>query len=181
MLSCDTLANIPHPLGCQVFCEWLLTGDMLFADNAAVATHTQANAEEDQRSGTLCTEAPPAIAIKDYELYTCNQFIVTAPSPGGRARQEERGDWKSRASHRVCGPTTICQRSREIAVYNTSIISTLLHVGETWKTYARTERRLNTFQISLGASLEYYQSTIETLRKLNIFKQSHSTLCLVSK
>ena len=35
----------------------------------------------------------------------------------------------------------------KMAVYNTCVISTLLYGGETWTTYARQERRLNTFHM----------------------------------
>ena len=61
--------------------------------------------------------------------------------------------FESQGSHSPCAPHTTCvdqpklTTKTKMAVYNACVISTLLHGSETWTTYARQERRLNTFHI----------------------------------
>ena len=55
-----------------------------------------------------------------------------------------------------------------MAVYNACVISTLLYGSETWTTYARQERRLNTFHLRsirriLGISWQDKVSNVEVL------------------
>lgn len=52
----------------------------------------------------------------------------------------------ARLTARVWSNPMLTEKAK-MAVYNACVISTLLYGGETWTTYARQERRLNTFHM----------------------------------
>ena len=60
-----------------------------------------------------------------------------------------------------------------MAVYNACVLSTLLHGNQTWATYARKEKRLNTFHLRsirriLGISLQGKVSNVEVLSRAGL-------------
>ena len=141
----------------------VLIRDMLFADDAVVATHTQ----EELQSLMDCfsqackdfgltislkktnvlgqdIEAPPVITIDDYELDVVCQFtylgsiISLTTSPW---TPHQHGDWEASILARLTARVWTCPKlsvKTKIAVYNACV---------TWTTYAGQERRLKTFHL----------------------------------
>ena len=145
----------------------VLIMDMLFADDAAVATHTQ----EEIQSLMECfsqpckdfgltislkmtnvlgqdTEAPPLITIDDYEYdavcqFTCLGSTITdnLSMDSGKAAIS-----LTRLAARMWRSPKLSVKTN-MAIYNACVTSTLLYGNETWSTYAGQERRLNTFHL----------------------------------
>ncbi|KAL1250633.1 hypothetical protein QQF64_018429 [Cirrhinus molitorella] len=148
-----------------------LIRDMLFADDAAVATHTQ---EELQllmsRFSKACkdfgltislkktnvlsqyTATPPAITVDDYQLDVIHQFTYLGSTITDNLSLDAELDKRigkaasilARLTTRVWTNSRLATATK-MAVYNACVISILLYGSETWTTYARQERRLNTF------------------------------------
>ena len=77
------------------------------------------------------------------------------------------------ASLQECGKIQSLQSKAKVAVYNACIVSTLLYGSETWTTYARQERRLNSFHMRclrriLGISWEDKVPNTEVLSRANL-------------
>ncbi len=151
----------------------VLIRDMLFADDAAVATHTQrelqtlmdhfSQACKDfgltislKKTNVLGqgTEAPPTITIDDYELDAVHQFTYLGSTiTDNLSLDAEIGQRIGKAATTLARLTTRVWTNPKLtvktkmAVYNTCVISTLLYGSEAWTTYARQERRLNTFHM----------------------------------
>ena len=151
----------------------VLIRDMLFADDAAVATHTQ----EELQSLMDCfsqackdfgltislkktnvlgqyTEAPPVITIDNYELDAVCQFTYlgsTITDNFSLDAEINKRIWEApstltRLTARLWTSLKLYLKT-ELAVYNACVNSTLLYGSETWNTYAGQERRLNTFHL----------------------------------
>ena len=126
----------------------------MFADDAAVATHSQ----EELQSLMDCfsqackefgltislkksnvleqdTEAPPVITIDDYELDAVRQFTYLSSTITDNLSLDATID-----NMIVKAASTLARLTARACV--TSI---LLYGSETWTTYAGQERRLNTF------------------------------------
>ena len=147
--------------------------DMLFAADAAVATHQQ---EELQalmnRFSQACkdfgltislkktnilgqnTPSTPAITVDDYELEVVHQFTYLGSSITDNLSLDTELDKRigkasttlARLTKRVWANRDLSIRTK-MAVYNACIISTLLYGSETWTTHARQEKRLNSFHL----------------------------------
>ena len=160
----------------------VLIRDMLFADDAAVATHTQ----EELRSLMDCfsqacrdfgltfrlkktkvlgedTEALPVITIDDYELDDVCQFTYLGSTITDNLSLDAELDKRigkaaptlARLTARVWTSPELYMKTK-MAVYNACVIITLLYGSETWTTYDGQERRLNSFHlISSTVSREY--------------------------
>ena len=146
---------------------------MLFADDAAVATHTQ----EELQSLMDCfsqackdfgltislkktnvlgqdTEAPPVITIDDYELDDVCQFTYLGSTITDNLSLDAEIDKRigkatstlARLTARVWTSPKLSVKTK-MAVYNACVISTLLYGSETWTMYAGQERRLNSFHL----------------------------------
>ena len=153
----------------------VLIRDMLFADDAAVATHTQqeflslmdrfSQACKDfgltislKKTNVLrqSTETPPSITIDDYELDAVHQFTYLGSTITDNLSLDAEIDKRigkaatthARLTTRVWTNTKLTVKTK-MAVYNACVISTLLYGSEAWTTYARQERRLNTFQMRI--------------------------------
>ena len=123
----------------------VLIRDMLFADDAAVATHTQ----EELQSLMDCfsqackdfgltislkktnvlgkdREAPPVITIDNYELDAACQFTYLGSKRIGKAAST-----LARLTARVWRSPKLSVKTK-MAVYNACVISTLLYGDETW-------------------------------------------------
>ncbi|XP_052673517.1 uncharacterized protein LOC128155711 [Crassostrea angulata] len=150
-----------------------LIRDLLFADGAAVVTHTH---EELQtlmnRFSMACgdfgltislkktnvlsqnTSTAPAIAIDDYQLDVVHQFTYLGSTITDNLSLDVELDKRigkatstlAQLSKRVWTNPTL-KTSTKMAVYNACIISTLLYGSESWTTYSRQERRLNAFHL----------------------------------
>ena len=151
----------------------VLIRDMLFADDAAVATHTQ----EELQSLMDCfsrackdfgltislkktivlgqdTEAPPVITIDNYELDAVCQFTYLGSTITDNLSLDAEIDKRigkaastlTRLTTRVWSSPKLSVKTN-MAVYNACVASTLLYCSETLTTYAGQERRLNTFHL----------------------------------
>ena len=151
----------------------VLIRNILFADDAAVATHTQ----EELQSLMDCfsqackdfgltislkktnvleqdTEALLVITIDDYELDAVSQFIYLGSTITDNLSLDAEIDKRigkaastlARLTARVWTSPKLSVKTK-MAVYNACVISTLLYGSETWTTYAGQERRLNTFHL----------------------------------
>ena len=141
---------------------------MLFADDAAVATHTQ----EELQSLMDCfsqackdfrltislkktnvlgqdTEALPVITIDNYELDAVCQFTHIGSTITDNlsldAEIDKRIGKAASTLARLTAPSPKLSVKTKMAVYNACVTGTLLYGSETWTTYAGQERRLNTF------------------------------------
>ena len=148
-----------------------LIRDMLFADDAAVVTHTQrelqllmdhfSQACKDfrliislKKTNVLGQDilAPPVITINDYEFEVIHQFMYL----GSTITNNLSLDAEINKRIGKAATTLACLTSRvwtnpkltmktKMAVYNACILSTLLYGSKTWTMYAHQEKRLNTF------------------------------------
>ena len=147
--------------------------DMLFADDAAIATHTE---EELQllmdRLSQACkdfgliislpktnivgqvTETKPAIKIGNYELETVSQFTYLGSTiTDNLSLDNEINKRIGKAATTLARLSTKVWRSKHLtiktkmSVYSACVVSTLLYGSETWTTYAKQEHRLNTFHL----------------------------------
>ncbi|XP_063595337.1 uncharacterized protein LOC134772300 [Penaeus indicus] len=150
-----------------------LIRDMLFADDAAVATHTQrelqtlmdhfSQACKDfgltislKKTNVLGqgTESPPTITINDYELDAVHQFTYLGSTIADNLSLDAEIDERigkaaitlGRLTTRVWTNPKLTSNTK-MAVYNACVVSTLLYSSETWTTYATQEKHLNTFHV----------------------------------
>ena len=146
---------------------------MLFADDATVMTHTQrelqllmdhfSQACKDfrliislKKTNILGQDipAPPVITINDYELKVIHQFMYLGSTitdnlsldPEIDKRIGKAATTLTHLTSRVWTNPKFTMKMK-MAVYNACILSTLLYGIETWTTYARQEKRLNTFHL----------------------------------
>ena len=157
----------------------VLIRDMLFADDAAVATHTQrelqspmdrfSQAYKDfgltislKKTNVLgqSTETPPSITIDDYKLDAVHQFTYLGSTITDNLSLDAEIDKRigkaatthARLTTRVWTSPKLTVKTK-MAVDNACDISTLLYGSEAWTTYARQERRLNTFHMRILRSI----------------------------
>ena len=150
-----------------------LIRDMLFADDAAVTTHTQQELQSLlNRFSQACkdfgltislkktnvlgqdTPSPPVVSIDDYELDAVHQFTYLGSTITDNLSLDSELDKRigkaattyARLTPRVWSNPKLTTRTK-MAVYSACVLSTLLYGSETWTTYARQERRLNAFHL----------------------------------
>ena len=151
----------------------VLIRDMLFADDAAVVTHTQRELQLlMDRFSQACKDfgliislkktnvlgqdilAPPVITIDDYELEVIHQFMYLGSTITDNLSLDPEID--KRIGKAATALTPLTSRvwtnpkltvKMKMAVYNACILSTLLYGSETWTMYAHQEKRLNTFHL----------------------------------
>ena len=150
-----------------------LIRDMLFADDAAIGSHTQQELQSlMDRFSQACKdfgltislkktnvlgqgrETPPTITIDDYELDVVHHFTYLGSTVTDTLSLDVELDKRigkaattlARLTTRVWSNPMLTEKTK-MAVYNACVISTLLYGSETWTTYARQERRLNTFHM----------------------------------
>ena len=151
----------------------LLLREMLFADDAALASHTQEALQRlVNRLAHACREfgliislkktnvmgqdvsEAPSISIGDYTLEVVEDFTYLGSTISSNLSLEaeinkrigKAASAMSRLSTRVWENTNLTTNTK-IAVYNACVLSTLLYGSETWTAYARQERRLNSFHL----------------------------------
>ena len=120
----------------------------------------------------------PSISIGDYTLEVIEDFTYLGSTISSNLSLEaeinkrigKAASAMSRLSTRVWENTNLTTNTK-IAVYNACVLSTLLYGSETWRAYARQERRLNSFHLrclrrilaSLGR-IEYLTRTSLSVR-----------------
>ena len=171
-----------------------LIRDMLFADDAAVTTHTQqelqarmdrfSQAYKDfgltislKKTNVLGqdTKELPAITIGDYELDVVEQFTYLGSNITDNLSLDTEIDKRigkatttlARLTSRVWANPKLTVKIK-VVVYNACVVSTLVYGSETWTTYARQEKRLNSFHLRsicriLGISWQDRVSNTEVL------------------
>ena len=146
---------------------------MLFADEAALASHTQEGLQrlvnclahacrefgliislkKTNVMGQDVSEAP-SISIGDFTLEVVEDFTYLGSAISSNLSLEAKINKRigkaasamSRLSTRVWENTNLTTNTK-IAVYNACVLSTLLYGSETWTAFARQERRLNSFHL----------------------------------
>ena len=147
--------------------------EALFADDAALATHTEAALQQlVDRLAHACnefgltislkktevmaqgTDSPPAIHIGDYSLNTVGQFQYLGSTiasnmslePEINARIAKAMGVMSKLQKRVWSNNNLTDNTK-MQVYRACVLSTLLYSSEAWTTYASQERKLNSFHL----------------------------------
>ena len=147
--------------------------DMLFADDAAVLTHTErelqllmdcfSQACKDfgltislKKTNVLGQDipAPPVITINDYEFKVIHQFTYLGSTINDNLSFDPEIDKRigKAATTLACLTSRVWTNPKltvkmKMAVYNACVLSTLLYGSETWTTYAHQEKRLSTFHL----------------------------------
>ena len=151
----------------------VLIRDMLLADDAAVATHTQkelkplvdcfSQACKDfgltirlKKTNVLGqdSEVPLVITIDDYALNAACQFTYLGSTitdnlsldPEIDKRIRKAASTLARLTARVWTSPKLSEKTTMV-VYNAYVTNTLMYGSETWNTYAGQESRLNTFHL----------------------------------
>ena len=154
----------------------VLIRDMLFADDAAVATHTQREHQSlMDRFSQACkdfgltislkktnvlgqsTETPLSITIDDYELDAVHQFTYLGSTITDNLSLDAEIDKRigkaarthARLTTRVWTNPKLTVKTK-MAVYNACVISTLLYCSEAWTTYARLEGKATEYTFDFG-------------------------------
>ena len=172
---------------------------MLFADDAAVATHSEHQLQSlMDRFSQACkdfgltmslkktevlaqdTDNQPKISVDNYELKAVNQFTYLGSTISSNISLDAEIDKRigkaattlARLTSRVWKNPKLTIKTK-VAVYNACVVSTLLYGSETWTTYARQERRLNSFHMRclrriLGISWEDKVPNTEVLSRANL-------------
>ena len=179
-------------------CEALIR-DMLFEDNAAVTTHTQQVLQAlMDRFSQACkdfgltislkktnvlgqdTMELPVITINDYGLDVVEQFTYLGSTITDNLSLDTEIDKRigkaattlARLTSRVWTIPKLTVKT-EMVVYNACVVSTLMCGSETWTTYARQEKRLNSFYLRsirriLVISWQDRVSNTEVLSRANL-------------
>ena len=151
----------------------VLIRDMLFADDAALATHSEEQLQnlmdtfsEACKDFSLTislkktnvmsqgTEQPPSITISNYELEVVQEFTYLGSTVTDTLSLDTELNRRigratstlARLTKRVWenGKLTV---TTKVAVYRACVLSTLLYGSEAWTLYSRQERRLNSFHL----------------------------------
>ena len=146
---------------------------MLFADDAAVTTHTRQELQAlMDRFSQACkdfgltislkktnvlrqdTMELPAITIDDYELDVVEQFTYLGSTITDNLSLDTEIDKRigkaattlARLTSRVWTNPKLAVKTKMV-VYNACVVSTLMYGSEKWTTYNRQEKRLNSFHL----------------------------------
>ena len=146
---------------------------MLFADNAALTSHTEDALQRLIRSfASACMEfgltislkktnimgqdvsSAPNIPIGDYALEVVDEFVCLGSSISSNLSFDTKlntriGKASTAMAHLATGvwDNSMLTTNTKMKVYQTCVLSTLLHSSETCTLYSRQERRLNTYHL----------------------------------
>ena len=146
-----------------------LIRDMLFADDAAVTSHSEQQLQcLMDRFSQACkdfgltislkktnvlgqnVDTPPVITIDSYELDVVHQFTYLGSTISDNLFLDVEINQRIGKTATILGrrTTRVWENPKltvptKMAVYNACIISMLLYGSETWPTYAKQERKLN--------------------------------------
>lgn len=151
----------------------VLIRDMLFADDAALAAHTEEQLQSlMNRFSTACdlfsltislkktqvmcqgTTIPATISINDHQLEIVNQFTYLGSTATNNLSLDTEIDKRigkaastlSQLSKKVWENRQLTTNTKMV-VYKACVISTLLYGSESWTTYAYQERKLHVFHL----------------------------------
>lgn len=151
----------------------ILIQEMLFADDAALASHIQSGLQRQiDRMAHACREfgltislkkteimgqdvsEAPIINIGDYTLQVVEQFTYLGSTvtsnlsldPELNKRIGKAAAAMSKLTKRVWENNKLTTVTK-VAVYRACVLSTLLYGSESWTTYSRQEHRLNSFHL----------------------------------
>ena len=131
----------------------VLIRDMLFAHDAAIGSHTRQELQSlMDRFSQACKDFGYTISLKKTNVL--GQGTETPPTITDSLSLDVELDKRigkaattlARLTTRVWSNLMLTEKTK-MAVYNACVISILLYGSETWTTYARQERRLNTFHM----------------------------------
>lgn len=151
----------------------VLIRDMLFADDAALAAHSEEQLQSlMNRFSSACdlfsltislkktqvmsqgTPIPPVINVKDHQLEVVGQFTyLGSTTTDNLSLDVELGKRIGKAASTLSQLSKKVWENRQltsntkIAVYKACVISTLLYGSESWTTYATQERKLQVFHL----------------------------------
>ena len=147
--------------------------DMLFADDAVVTSHTEKELQclvdrfyqacKDfgltislKKTDVLSqdVDTPPAIYIDDYQLEVVHQFTYLGSTISDNLSLDSEISKRIGKAATTLGrlTTRVWENPKltipsKMAVYKACIISSLLYGSETWTTYSKQERKLNSFHM----------------------------------
>ena len=147
--------------------------DMLFADDAAVTAHSEQDLQRlMDRFSSACqdfgltisltktnvvgqdVDTQPTITINGYQLEVVHQFTYLGSTITDNLSMDAEINKRIGKASTTLGrlTTRVWENPKltittKMAVYSACIISTLLYGSETWTTYARQERELNSFHM----------------------------------
>ena len=151
----------------------VLIRDMLFADDAAVATHREdelqtlmdkfSSACDDfgltisiKKTNVLAqeTDLPPSIRINNQELDVVHQFTYLGSTITDNLSLDTELDRRigkatstmARLTSRVWTNSKLTTATK-MSVYRACVVSTLMYGSEAWTTYAKHEKRLDVFHM----------------------------------
>nr|KAG5688525.1 hypothetical protein BaRGS_031309 [Batillaria attramentaria] len=151
----------------------VLIREMLFADDAALTSHTEAGLQElVSRLSNACkefgltislkktnilaqdTDSPPDISIDNTHLEVVDSFTYLGSTISSSltldteisTRIGKAAAVMAKLSKRVWSNSQLTENTK-LRVYKACILSTLLYGSESWTTYASQEKRLNTFHL----------------------------------
>ncbi|RXN14061.1 RNA-directed DNA polymerase from mobile element jockey-like protein [Labeo rohita] len=166
------LYNIAHLCAKTKITEVLIR-EMLFADDAALTSHTEDGLQQlvtclfhackefgltislrKTKVMAQGTETPPNIAIDGYTLEGVENFPYLGSTISSSlsidseisSRIAKAATAMAKLNQRVWNNSSLTEKTR-LCVYQACILSTLLYGSETWTTYARHERKLNSFHM----------------------------------
>ena len=170
---------------------------MPFVDDAAVTTHTQQELQAlMERFSQACkdfgltislkktnvlgqdTMELPAITIDDYELDVIEQFTYLGSTNLSLDTEIDKRIGKAattlaRLTSRVWTNPKLTMKTKMVVYSYACVVSTLMYGSETWTTYDRQEKRLNSFHLRsirriLGISWQDRVSNTEVLLRANL-------------
>ena len=151
----------------------VLVREMLFADDAALVSHTEVGLQQlvsciahaCQEFGLTIslkktnvmaqgTANPPNITIDDYQLEAVENFTYLGSTISSSlsidaevsSRIAKAAAVMAKLNQRVWNNSSLTEKTR-LRVYQACVLSTLLYGSESWTPYASQERRLNTFHL----------------------------------
>src|SRR6201996_3765554 len=147
--------------------------DFLFADDAAITTHSAAELQQlMNRFGSACKDfgltistkktqvmvqnmdSSPSITISNHELEVVHDFVYLGSTITDslsldvelNRRVGKAATTMSRLTNRVWANAKLSEHTK-IQVYMACVVSTLLYGSESWTLHSRQEQRLNTFHM----------------------------------
>ena len=151
----------------------MLIRELLFADDAALASHSEAGLQRLvdklshackefglttslKKTNILAQDAqtPPVITIDNTELEVVDSFSYLGFTVSSKAsldveissRIAKAAGVMAKLNKRVWNKDLLSERTK-LQVYQSCVLSTLLYGSESWPTYARQEKRLNGFHL----------------------------------
>ena len=160
-------------LRAQINVRLITIRDMLFADDAAVTSHTEEGLQHLMNVfSRACKDfgltislkktnvvgqdvpTPPTIVIENYQLEVVHQFTYLGSTISDNLSLDVEINKRIGKAATTLGRLTLrvwenskLTNSTKMSFYNACVISTLLYASESWTTYAKQEHKLNSFHL----------------------------------